>query len=467
MVFSSVTFLFYFLPAFLLAYFLTPFKNTVLLVFSLFFYAWGELAYCLLMLFSIIFNHLFGILIDRFSDSKNKQLSLLFLAIAANLSLLFYFKYFNFFRSEVFGNQPHDIHLPIGISFFTFQSISYLVDVYRKDAKVEKNLLNLGLYISMFPQLIAGPIVRFKTVAKQIHSRCSDLSQISQGINFFIIGLGQKVIIANTVAEPADQIFSLNESQLTTALAWLGSLFYSLQIYFDFAGYSNMAIGLGLIMGFTFPENFRYPYIAQSITGFWRRWHKSLSQWFRDYLYIPLGGNRKGSGRTYFNLFIVFLLCGLWHGAAWTFIIWGCYHGLFLVLERIFLADSLQKLARPFRHCYLIFIVMIGWVIFRADNLQHLGYFMQALFGFSSASYSNPFYLEPFLSHSIVFISLLGIILSTPIRPLLAQLFVNNNSLIVRSIWVATAQVVYCTILLYCMLKIAGGSYNPFIYFRF
>ncbi|WP_218944327.1 MBOAT family O-acyltransferase [Marinicella rhabdoformis] len=362
------------------------------------------------------------------------------------------------------------VHLPLGISFFTFQAISYLVDVYRGDAKVEKNVFNLGLYISMFPQLIAGPIVRFKTVAEQIHTRAVNLNQISIGWRIFIIGLAQKVLIANTVALPADQIFSLTPIELTTALAWLGSLCYSLQIYFDFAGYSNMAIGLGLMMGFTFPENFSHPYIAQSITEFWRRWHKSLSGWFRDYLYIPLGGNRGSSTRTYFNLFTVFFLCGLWHGAAWTFIIWGIYHGVFLVLERLKLSDILSASWRPLRHIYLLLVVLFGWVIFRAESIDHLIYFIQAMFGFSQATISNPYYLDLYIKNSTITAITLGVVFSMPVFAVLKtkiQQFKATGHSYTTVMCSGILELFYAVIFIYALMLVASGSYNPFIYFRF
>lgn len=470
MIFSSITFLFYFLPAFLILYFLTPFKNTVLLIASLLFYAWGEVGYTLLLIVSIGFNYLFGILIDHNISNNKKQKVFLGLGIVINLLLIGYFKYFNFLITQVLNLKiESEVHLPLGISFFTFQAISYLIDVYRRQAKVEKNVFNLALYISMFPQLIAGPIVRFKTVAEQIHVRTHNLDNIVVGIKIFIIGLAQKALIANTVAEPADAIFSLNEATLTTAAAWLGSICYSLQIYFDFAGYSNMAIGLGLIMGFTFPKNFNYPYISQSITEFWRRWHMSLSSWFRDYLYIPLGGNRFGPLRTYMNLMIVFLLCGLWHGAAWTFIIWGLYHGMFLVLERLALNNLLNKTWRPIRHFYTLLVILIGWIIFRAENFHHLNYFLKAFLGMGSGDTIVYTYLS-FLSNSIVTVLSLGIIFAMPLFLVITKSLnqQNQTALNIKNLTTqALLEIFYILILLLSLLNIASGSYNPFIYFRF
>ena len=464
MIFSSVTFLFYFLPLFLFAYFITPFKNTILLVASLLFYAWGEAGYTLLLLVSIVSNYLFGRLIGQNNHKTNKktkgQKLILSVGIAVNVLLIAYFKYFNFVIQNLFSlEHVTEVHLPLGISFFTFQAISYLVDVYRKEAHVEKNIFNLALYISMFPQLIAGPIVRFKTVAKQIHHRVSSLNNVSKGMRFFIVGLAQKVLIANTVAITADEIFKLHAPHLTTAVAWLGAICYSFQIYFDFAGYSNMAIGLGLVMGFSFPKNFNYPYISRSITEFWQRWHISLSTWFRDYLYIPLGGNRLSPIRTYMNLMLVFLLCGFWHGAAWTFIIWGIYHGFFLILERIKLKAILLKLWRPINHVYSLIVVMVGWVIFRAKDIDHILYYMKSLFG-ASVSKTEVYTLPLFLTNSLVTTLIIAVLFSLPVFSFIQKHLKRATRLIITELF-------YLIILLLSLITIASGSYNPFIYFRF
>ncbi len=321
----------------------------------------------------------------------------------------------------------------------------------------------------MFPQLIAGPIVRFKTVALQINDRVSTLEGISNGIRIFIVGLAQKALIANTVAIPADAIFSLNESTLTTATAWFGAFCYSFQIYFDFAGYSNMAIGLGLIMGFTFPKNFNYPYISQSITEFWHRWHMSLSSWFRDYLYIPLGGNRISPIRTYLNLMLVFLLCGLWHGAAWTFIIWGVYHGLFLIFERLGLSNLLQKLPRFIRHLYTLLVVLIGWIIFRADSFEHLSYFIKAFFGLGKGQ-SIEFVYYSYINNSLLTTLVLGTLFSMPLFVYISnQLKIYKTSQLPIKIYSSLIlfEIFYISIFLLSILNVASGSYNPFIYFRF
>ncbi len=437
---------------------------------SLIFYAWGEVGYTLLLLVSIGFNYIFGRLIDQHQKSLKTKKWLLGLGIATNLLLLGYYKYFNFLVENIsFIQSETEVHLPLGISFFTFQAISYLFDVYRKEAKVEKNIFNLALYISMFPQLIAGPIVRFKTVANQINDRASTLSGISTGVRIFIVGLAQKALIANTVAVPADAIFALNESTLTTATAWLGAFCYSFQIYFDFAGYSNMAIGLGLILGFTFPKNFNYPYISQSITEFWRRWHMSLSSWFRDYVYIPLGGNRLSPFRTYVNLMLVFLLCGLWHGAAWTFVIWGVYHGLFLIIERLGLNKLIGKLWRPMRHVYAMLVVLIGWVIFRAENFNQLSYYLKTMFGFGSGqSIEFPYYA--ITSNSLVTTLVIASLFSIPMFPYYQdhiKRFYKNNNTVLGFVLTTKLEIFYLVILLLSLLNLASGSYNPFIYFRF
>lgn len=471
MVFSSITFLFYFLPIFLAAYFLLPFKNTVLLIASLLFYAWGETIYVLLLLFSIVLNYVFGLLVNSSRNNKKQQRFILAVGVTANLSLISYFKYFNFLAGEVLGIETNtSIHLPLGISFFTFQAISYLVDVYRKDAKAERNLFNLGLYISMFPQLIAGPIVRFKTVAQQITTRVHSVNGIHQGVKIFVLGLAQKVLIANYAAIPADTIFGLGASELTTSLAWLGAFCYAIQIFFDFAGYSNMAIGLGLILGFTFPINFNYPYVAQSVTEFWQRWHISLSTWFRDYLYIPLGGNRVSKPRTYFNLFIVFLLCGLWHGAAWVFIIWGIYHGAFLVLERAFLGQILDALWRPIRHLYLLLVVLVGWVIFRVENLSHLKYYLLQMFGLAESQSFDAINGIELLSNSITTALIIGVILAHPVYPMFEQ-FINSKgkrSLKLMHKFLLYSFEAFCLVIFIVTLsEVASGGYNPFIYFRF
>ena len=476
MVFSSPEFLFYFLPAFLLIYFSCPQKNLVLLLFSLLFYAWGEGIYLLLMVASGLGNWALALWIARSSSERSR--GVLAVGIALNLAALFFFKYFAFFVSSLnsvshLGLPVPAIHLPIGISFFTFHAISYLVDVYRRDFPAERRPDHVLLYITMFPQLIAGPIVRFGTVRKEIHEREVTGQKFALGVKFFILGLGQKVLIANTLAVPVDAIYAIPPQHLDASMAWLAAIGYGLQIYFDFAGYSNMAIGLGLMIGLYFPLNFNYPYIAQSITEFWRRWHITLSTWYRDYLYIPLGGNQRGSVRTYGNLMIVFLLCGLWHGASWTFAIWGLYHGLFLVIERLGLNGVLSRAGAEARHVYTLLVVTVGWVFFRATDFSQALAHLTAMAGFGSGdgiAYHVWLYLRPDVALALV----VGAIGSTPYLSRLGRRLVDRaggpetlgkDIVPAPAGWIGV--VALYAVFVLSVLAIAGGKYNPFIYFRF
>jgi alginate O-acetyltransferase complex protein AlgI len=477
MVFSSPVFLFYFLPLFLICYFLLPQKNPVLLVFSLFFYAWGEGLYVLLMIVSGLGNFHLANLISQADAARRRRV--LFLGVALNLAGLIVFKYTGFLLGSWNAVAPFaqlpvpEIHLPIGISFFTFHAISYLVDVYRGDFPAERKAINVLLYIAMFPQLIAGPIVRFGTVRKEIHARTVTVEKVALGIKFFIIGLGQKVLLANTLAAPVDAIYKLPVEALDAPLAWLAAIGYTLQIYFDFAGYSNMAIGLGLMIGIYFPLNFNYPYIAQSITEFWRRWHITLSTWFRDYLYIPLGGNRMGSNRTYSNLLAVFFLCGLWHGAKWTFVVWGLYHGLFLIIERAGLGAALQRIGRGYRHLYALLVVIVGWVFFRADTVEQALRHVQAMAGFGSGN-GVAYHVWLYLHQDVALALIIGVVAATPFLARLGQRTVavagrpyegDRKELPPLAGWCAVAGLY--AVLLLSAISIASGSYSPFIYFRF
>ncbi len=471
MVFSSVPFLFYFLPALIALYFASPWKNPVLLAMSILFYAWGEGAYVAIILASIAGNHTIAGAIAR-SDGRTRS-RWLAAGIAANLALLGSFKYSGFVTANVAGafGVPDALwivepHLPLGISFFSFQAMSYLIDIYRRDAAPAPTIFTTALYIALFPQLIAGPIIRYKTIAGQLISRRHGARKFAAGVQLFIIGLGQKVLIANVAAGPADRIFALDASELATLVAWIGAGAYAIQIFFDFAGYSNMAIGLGLMFGFRFPRNFNYPYTAQSVTEFWRRWHITLSQWFRDYVYIPLGGNREGAARTYVNLVIVFLLCGFWHGAAWTFIAWGVWHGVFLVIERAGLGRLLVRSWRPVRHIYLLLAVLLGWVLFRADSLSHAGAYYAAMFG---AGASDSVMSDPrlFLADGVRNVLLLGALLATPLVEKLLLWTRRSLPPLLRAQTVNAAWAGLFVMLFACAGFIAGGSYNPFIYFRF
>lgn len=376
MLFSSMTFLWIFLPTVFLGHIILPvrLKNAWLLIASLFFYSWGEPVYVFLMMFSVAANYLLALLIDQITEEKKKIV--LVAAILLNIGLLWYFKYFDSFAvllDRVLGRQiltVREIALPIGISFYTFQILSYVIDVYTGKCAVQKNVVQFALYVSFFPQLIAGPIVKYRTIADQIEKRTLSSRQIAEGIRRFVYGLSKKVILSNTIAEVVDSIYAISPDVLDTKWLWVGAFLYTLQIYYDFSGYSDMAIGLGRMFGFEFPENFNYPYISRSIREFWRRWHITLSSWFKEYVYIPLGGNRKGNYRTYMNLAIVFLITGIWHGATLNFLLWGG-HGSLLLVERIFLGKKLDGTRCKFiNHIYTLSVVGIGWVIFRCDSLK-------------------------------------------------------------------------------------------------
>jgi len=477
MVFASPIFLFLFLPLTLAAYFAVPkgWRNGVLLVASLAFYAWGEAPYLALVLGSVAFNFIVGGAIGR-SDHAARRKRWLVAGVAGNLVVLGIFKYANFAVANVNALAPllaitpialASIPLPLGISFFTFHAISYVVDVYKGNARAEHNLPRFALYILLFPQLIAGPIIRWRDIAGQLPERAQRMADFAYGVRRFVLGLGKKVLVANTLGAVADRIFALPTSELTTPLAWLGLACYTLQIYFDFSGYSDMAIGLMRMFGFRILENFNYPYISRSIREFWRRWHISLSNWFRDYLYIPLGGNQRGERRAYANLVIVFLLCGLWHGASWPFVLWGIWHGVFLVVERAGLDGALRRLG-PLAHVYALAVVMGGWVLFRCDTFTHaIGYYA-ALLGHAAgdpARHPLAEYLDPFVAFTLV----IGAIFSTPIARWLGQMrdrFAANAgggatlALGGDVAWLAVAFVLASAFL-------AAGTYNPFIYFRF
>ncbi len=482
MVFSSPVFLFLFLPTTLFLYLgsflLTKKKNLfisnlVLLILSLGFYTFSEGKYLLVLLFSSLINFFLALKIE---NEKNKPSSLnsffkeklyLTLAILTSLSILGYFKYTNFFYENLFlkGNTPlFKIVLPLGISFYTFQAMSYTIDVFNREVKATKNIVNFLCYVTMFPQLVAGPIVRYKQIEDELKKREIKASDFSLGIKRFIIGLSKKVLIADTLALPVDLIFSLPNSSISQELVLTASLFYALQIYFDFSGYSDMAIGIGKMLGFSFPENFNNPYTATSITDFWRRWHISLSTWFRDYLYIPLGGNRVKKIRNYFNLIIVFSLCGLWHGASWSFVIWGLFHGMFLILEKFFFNSKKIKIPKIlkykfFKHLYVFTVILISWIIFRADSFYQATYFIKTLFCFTS----NELYpLRIFLNKKVILTFILGLCCIGFLNPLnenFKKHFKTTSTLIKTFI--------YPILLFLCFLEISINSYSPFIYFRF
>ena len=472
MVFSSLVFLFVFLPIVLVLYYLSgkKYRNYLLLLASLFFYAWGEPTYVVIMLISIGANYLCGLLVDEKRADKVRVTGVV-ISVIFNICMLGVFKYSGFFIKNinvVFNTSlpVPEIALPLGISFFTFQAMSYVVDVYRKDAKVQKNIFDLSLYISLFPQLVAGPIVRYQTVANQIEEREHNIIKFGDGVRRFIIGLGKKVLLSNSLGMLADSVFGMQTYQLTIVSTWLGILAYSLQIFFDFSGYSDMAIGLGKMFGFEFLENFNYPYISQSASEFWRRWHISLGSWFRDYVYFPLGGSRRGNVRTYINLFIVWFLTGFWHGASWTFIAWGLYFGLLIGMEKSYLGKLLNKVPRFVRHIYLLLVVMIGWVFFRADSFSYSIEFIKNMFFMGTnvifdgvaASYINDYW----------FVLVLSMIFCMPIVDWFRRkIEVANDKILESNISYVLNSVVYTGILLIVIFKLVNSTYNPFLYFRF
>jgi alginate O-acetyltransferase complex protein AlgI len=484
MVFSSASFLFYFLPLVLLLYFAAAptikLRNLVLLAASFIFYAWGEGVYILVMAVSILANYFFGLWVHKAHETSSAKLQI-GLAIAFNITLLVLFKYTNFIVDNLnqhlivplgFSRIVIDkVHLPIGVSFFTFHCISYLMDIYRKQTPPNKSLPQLALYISLFPQLVAGPIIRYKDIAGQLTKRSTNVERFAQGINRFVAGLGKKVLIANVLGLPADKIFGIPSDQLTAPVAWLGVACYTLQIYFDFSGYSDMAIGLAHMFGFKFMENFNYPYISRSIREFWRRWHISLSTWYRDYLYIPLGGNRCGNLRITFNLVLVFFLCGLWHGASWSFIIWGLYHGAFLGIERTRVGRWLDNSWRPVAHVYTVIVFTIGWVFFRADTLGQATAFLEAMVGLGGGS-PKQWHVGLFLNPKIGLVLALAVLGSLPLIPWIREwrhrrLAQSPSMILGPGIDALVGLVVTPLVLLLACMSLASGTHNPFIYFQF
>ena len=465
MVFTSPTFLFAFLPVVLFLYYLAPskIKNLILLIASLFFYAWGELVFVLVLVFSIIVNYIFGHLLYYYQQSK----PLIFIAISLNLLLLGFYKYFHFILSNlgIDSDFSQAIHLPLGISFFTFQAISYLIDIRRGQTEPQKNIVNLGMYISFFPQLIAGPIVRYHKIAKQLLYRVHNNELFVAGVERFSYGLAKKIIIANAMGAVADPIFALESSQLSMSLAWLAITCYALQIYFDFSAYSDMAIGLGRMFGFKFQENFNYPYVASSLKDFWQRWHISLSLWFRDYLYIPLGGNKAGSVRTYLNLFLVFFLCGFWHGASWNFLLWGMIHGSFLIIERIWLAKILKKLPVFIHHIYTLLVVLIAWVFFRVVDITTAMDFVAKMFYFQHEKHYLYSY-HYFINNQFLITAVFAIILCTPVAKRFVTFYpsVHFNGNIMANL---QRGFLVLSLLLVSVILVSASTYNPFIYFRF
>lgn len=466
MVFSSTIFLCVYLPLVLLGYYICPKKgrNLFLLIVSLVFYAWGEPKYVFLMIFSILVNYIFGRLMDKHRENKKRLKLMLVLSVVIDLGLLSVFKYTDFIITNVnaifsANFDLLNIALPIGISFYTFQAMSYTIDVYRDDVRVQKNLIDFGMYITMFPQLIAGPIVRYADVQDQLAERSVTTADFSEGVMRFVVGLGKKVLLANQMGAVWSDIYALG-GDVSALMAWTGAIAYTFQIYFDFSGYSDMAIGLGRMFGFKFPENFRYPYQSVSITDFWRRWHITLSTWFKEYLYIPLGGNRRGLARQALNLLIVWSLTGFWHGAGWNFVLWGLYYFVILFIEKLFLLKALDKLPKFFRHVYALVLIIIGWVIFASDDVSVLLPYLGSMFGANGAIGGMDVY-------TLLTKAVLLIICCIASTELPKKLFLSAAGAMNEKAAFTLKSVLMIALLALSMILLIGDSYNPFLYFRF
>lgn len=466
MVFSSTIFLCVYLPLVLLGYYICPKKgkNLFLLIVSLIFYAWGEPKYVFLMIFSILVNYVFGLLMDKHRENKKRLKLMLAISVIIDLGLLSVFKYTDFIITNInsafgAGFDLLNIALPIGISFYTFQAMSYTIDVYRDDVRVQRNLIDFGMYITMFPQLIAGPIVRYSDVQDQLAVRNVTAADFSEGIMRFVVGLGKKVLLANQMGAVWTQIYALG-GDISALMAWTGAAAYTFQIYFDFSGYSDMAIGLGRMFGFKFPENFRYPYESVSITDFWRRWHITLSTWFKEYLYIPLGGNRRGLARQALNLLIVWTLTGFWHGAGWNFVMWGLYYFAILFIEKLFLLKALDKLPRLFRHAYALLLIVIGWVIFASDDVSVMLPYLGSMFGANGALGGMDVY-------TLLTRAALMVICCVASTELPRRLLVTAAGKMNEKAAFTVKSVLTLTLLALSVVFLIGDSYNPFLYFRF
>lgn len=468
MVFSSVVFLYIFLPIMLLIYFIVPskFKNAIMILASLIFFAWGEIRYILIMLVLAVMDFWCGQKINKYFQDKKKKKLYLFIDVGVNLCILFFFKYSDFIIANInavtgWSIPLLNIPLPIGVSFNTFQSLSYIIDVYRGTVKCEKSFYNYLTYTTLFPQIIAGPIVRYETVDEELEVKNISLDNFSNGMKRFILGLGKKVLIANNVGVLWNIIETSSYIEMSTMFAWIGILAFALQIYFDFSGYSDMAIGLAEIFGMEFDENFNYPYISKSITEFWRRWHITLGSWFRDYIYIPLGGNRKGFIKQIRNILIVWFLTGAWHGASWNFILWGVYFGVILIIEKLFLLKVLEKLGKIIPHIYSIILVLISWVIFAFEDLGKVVNYLKTMFNIGQVPLFNKEAL--YYGSSYIVILIIGIILSTPILTKVLNKLEKSKA---KSINILTSMI-YIFILVLSTASLVSDSFNPFLYFRF
>ena len=467
MVFSSLYFLFLYLPIVLFLYYITPLKwrNLLLLLVNLVFYAWGEPVYILIMFLSIGIDYTHGMLVEKYKRRGNDRGARWAVAssVIFNLALLFFFKYWDFVAGSLqaigFSFMPKlGLSLPIGISFYTFQTMSYTIDVYRDDAKVQRSLVNFGTFVTLFPQLIAGPIIKYKDLGDQIDHRTHSPEQFASGVQIFVVGLAKKVLLANNIGKLWDTILALPAGELTTAGAWLGVAAFAFQLYFDFSGYSDMAVGLGRMLGFEFMRNFNYPYIAKSVTEFWRRWHISLGTWFREYLYIPLGGNRVSKPRLFFNLLVVWAATGIWHGASWNFLIWGLYFAVLLILEKAFLGKLLQKLPAALQHLYTLFLVLVSWAIFALEDFSQLGAYLKVMFGMGGVPLTNSdfgYYLTSYLP-----ILCLAAVASTPLGATLYRKAPKKAAQAVGALLILAGLTV-------CTAYLVDGTYNPFLYFRF
>lgn len=459
--------MFVYLPVVLAVYYFVPrkWRNPWLFFVNLIFYGWGEPVYILLMMFSIIVNYISGVFVGKYRDNdKQKARTFLIINIVINLGLLMFFKYYDLFAvtlNQIPGFdfiKPLGVALPIGISFYTFQTMSYPIDIYRGDSEVQKNFISFGTFVALFPQLIAGPIIRYKDVASQLNFRASSPEQFASGVRRFTVGLAKKVLIANNIGKLWDTYSVMAASDLSVVGSWIGILAFSLQIYFDFSGYSDMAVGLGRMLGFEFMENFNYPYIARSVTEFWRRWHISLGTWFRDYVYIPLGGNRKGKYRQLLNITIVWALTGFWHGANWTFMLWGLYYAAFLIFEKLFWLEKLEKAPKFVGHFYTVFVAVCGWVLFQLTSLSACAMYYKAMFGFGSGGLFKP--VDGYYLASFAVMFAVSIIACTPLLKNLYKKLPDKAQAI-------ATPVVIVVMLLICTAYLVDATYNPFLYFRF
>lgn len=468
MIFSSVLFLYIYLPLVLLIYQLTPlkFRNLFLLIVNLIFYGWGEPVYILLMFLSIGIDYVNGYYVGKYRNTDRKKAKrFVIISVLMNLSLLGFFKYYDFLAISLNGLlnmqllQPLGLALPIGISFYTFQTMSYTIDIYRNQADAQKSIINFGTYVTLFPQLIAGPIVRYNDVADQLGHRENDSDMFAYGIQRFVLGLAKKVLLANNIGMLWETVQRMEFDSMSVLSAWLGIIAFAFQIYFDFSGYSDMAIGLGKMFGFTFLENFNYPYISKSITEFWRRWHISLSVWFKEYVYIPLGGNRHGTWRMVFNLAVVWMLTGFWHGASWNFLWWGSYFGVLLIIEKLFLKQWLDKCPAVVGHCYTLILVLISWVLFALNDGQAIAAYLRAMFAMNGNSVVDHTAYYLLANYAILLIML--ILASLPLGKILYHQYVEGKKLY------AFVPLVLGILLVASTAYIVDASYNPFLYFRF